>query len=82
MGLINLILSALSQPPKNGDRIKLTWLQSNNPFEENAYIGDVGIVHDMRKDRSFSLHCGNHWVIIGCRRGEKQAYYRWKSVSD
>ncbi len=52
-------------PPKNGDKIKLTWLPYNNAIpNKNCYIGSEGIVTDM-SDYGFTLDMGNGILIVG-----------------
>ena len=55
--------------PKNGDKIKLTWLPNpiNNPSVENCYIGSEGIVQDMDStpltDGSFVLKMETAFLV-------------------
>ena len=52
-------------PPKNGDKIKITWFPNprNNRTEKNCYIGSEGVVTDMDKD-GFILDMGGALLLV------------------
>ena len=49
--------------PKNGDRIKITWLPDNRGVK-NAYIGMDGVVENVDTiNGNFDLNCGTSILI-------------------
>lgn len=67
--------------PKNGERIKLTWLPNpkNHPTVNNCYIGAEGIVQDMNEtpltDGSFTLKMDTAILIVNTHEGERGYNY-------
>lgn len=53
--------------PKNGDKIKITWLPSckNVPNgTPNPYVGMEGIVEELNIDGDFFLNCGTCQLVV------------------
>jgi hypothetical protein len=49
--------------PREGKRIKITWLPDNR-LAKNCYIGSEGVVEKINEDGSFHLNMGKSHLIV------------------
>lgn len=68
--------------PKEGAKIKITWLPYNNGYPQpNVYIGSEGIVEDLDMETgSFVLNMGSSALIICPRKGHKKSQYKFTYI--